>query len=400
MALLLSDAGLHAQLLPLTFTRPIGAMRPGVLTLADAWWRMTELPVGFRTQEYLQERYPVVAGAEMVREVRGSLLPLPDLVSAVLDLAPGQVLVKDGVVLAFCHTSGSVPTELDWVTPPAFLDRITYGGDLVRYERPWDLFRHCGEAVINDMALLTEGRRSAPLSALNTVIGDPALIFLEEGAKVEAAVLNTTKGPIHVGRDAEIMEGCLVRGPFALGADAQLKMGARIYGPTAIGPGSRIGGEVNNSVVFGHSNKAHDGFLGNSVLGEWCNLGADTNNSNLKNTYGEVKLWSYAERQSIGTGLQFCGLIMGDHSKTGINTMFNTGTVVGVCTNVFGAGFPSKHLPSFVWGGSEGLAEHELDKALAVAERVMARRHVELDPVQRAILTHVRDMSAVDRVAT
>ncbi|MCB9170733.1 MAG: GlmU family protein [Flavobacteriales bacterium] len=400
MALLLSDAGLHAQLLPLTFTRPLGAMRPGVLTLADAWWRMTEIPVGFRTQGYLSERYPSISDADLVREVRGSLLPLPDLVAAVLDLTPGQVLVKDGVVLAFCHEPGSAPSELDWVSPPAFLDRVTFGGDLVRYERPWDLFRHCHEALINDLALLTEGRRSAAVSALNTVIGDPSLVFLEEGARVEAAVLNTTHGPIYVDRDAEIMEGCLVRGPFALGRGSQLKMGAKVYGPTAIGPGCRIGGEVNNSVVFGHCNKAHDGFLGNSVLGEWCNLGADTNNSNLKNTYGEVKAWSYAERRMIGTDQQFCGLIMGDHSKTGINTMLNTGTVIGVCANVFGSGFPPKHVPSFTWGGADGLVEHELSGALTVAERVMARRHASLDPATRAILAHVRDATVVDRAAT
>ena len=231
--------------------------------------------------------------------------------------------------------------------------------------------------------------RSQPLSALNTVVGDPNLIFLEDGAVVEASILNTKGGPIYFGKGAEVMEGCMIRGPFGLGAGAQLKMGAKIYGATAVGPECRVGGEVSNSVILGFSNKGHDGFLGNSVLGEWCNLGADTNTSNLKNTYGPVKAWSYAERAMVDTGLQFLGLVMGDHAKSGINTMFNTGSVVGVAANVFGSGFPPKHLPSFTWGGAGGFLEHTLDKALDTAQRVMERRHVPLTVVDRAMLEHV-----------
>lgn len=396
MAILLHDAGVHRHLLPLTFTRPVGALRPGILTIAEAWWRMTELPVGHRTEAYLRERWPEVGG-EVVRDVRAGLLPLPELVSAVLDLEPGRMLVKEGRVLAICRTGAQPPAEADWNAPPTYLVPVPFGGEVVEITRPWHLFQHCGRAIINDFALLTEGRRSQPLSGLNTVVGDPALVFLEEGAVVEASILNTRGGPIHIGKGAEVMEGAMIRGPFALGAHAQLKMGAKIYGPSSFGPECRVGGEVNNSVILGYSNKGHDGFLGNSVLGEWCNLGADTNTSNLKNTYGPVKVWSYADRAMADTGLQFCGLIMGDHGKSGINTMFNTGTVVGVASNVFGGGFPPKHIPSFSWGGADGLVEHALDKALHTAQRVMERRSMPLDAADRAVLAHVHAATAGDR---
>jgi UDP-N-acetylglucosamine diphosphorylase/glucosamine-1-phosphate N-acetyltransferase len=221
------------------------------------------------------------------------------------------------------------------------------------------------------------------------VVGDPNLIFLEEGAVVEASVLNTKAGPIYIGKDAEVMEGCLLRGPLVLGDHAQLKMGAKIYGPSAFGPECRVGGEVNNSVILGYSNKGHDGFLGNSVLGEWCNLGADTNNSNLKNTYGPVRAYSYAEGSDVDTGLQFCGLIMGDHAKSAINTMFNTGSVVGVGANVFGGGFPPKHIPGFAWGGAQGMETCEIDRALITMRRVMERRQVPLTAVDEAMLRRV-----------
>lgn len=388
MSILLSDAGLHRHLLPLTYTRPVGALRVGILTTADAWWRMTELPVGYRTEPCLSAKYPDVRG-EVVREVHGGLLPMPDVVGAVLDLEPGQALVRDGKLLAICETGQGRSGELDWASVPAYLSQVTFGGEAVLIERPWHVFQQCGKAIINDFVLLTEGRRTQRLGTQNTVIGDPSLIFLEEGAVVEACILNTTNGPIYIGKNAEVMEGSMIRGPFALGDGAQVKMGAKIYGPSSFGPECRVGGEVSNSVMQGFSNKGHDGFLGNSVLGEWCNLGADTNSSNLKNTYGEVSAWSYAANAMVGTGQQFCGLIMGDHSKSGINTMFNTGTVVGVCANVFGSGFPPKHVPSFSWGGAEGFQEHTLVKALDTARLVMARRHVQLSLQEAAILEQV-----------
>ncbi|MCC6840381.1 MAG: glucose-1-phosphate thymidylyltransferase [Flavobacteriales bacterium] len=385
MAILLSDAGLHRQLLPFTYTRPLGALRAGIFTIAEAWKQLSGLPVGFHTEAYLQGKFPPVL-ADRVFEVHGGWLPDPAVAAAVLDLEPGQVLMKSGKPLAFCLDGDARAEAPHWNSPPAYLAQVEHATDVHLVERPWHLFQHCGRAITNDMATLTAGRASRTLSTSNTVIGDPGLIFLEEGARVEASILNTTNGPIWIGEQAEVMEGCMIRGPFALGVHAQLKMGAKIYGPSAFGPECRVGGEVNNSVILGYSNKGHDGFLGNSVLGEWCNLGADTNTSNLKNTYGQVKAWSYATGALEPTGQQFLGLLMGDHAKSGINTMFNTGTVAGVCANVFGSGFPPKHIPPFSWGGT---AAYALDKAMETCQLVMQRRAVALTADDRKILTQV-----------
>lgn len=392
MSIILADAGLHGHLLPLTFTRPVAQVRPGVLRLSEGWFVRTGLSVGFRTEAYLAQAFPLPQAASPQFEVCGGLFPSEEVVSAVLDLRSGQVLVKDGRPLAFCFDGGNGPGLVDWKVVPSYFAQVAFAGEALLFERPWHLFQKCGAAIAQDFKLLTEGRRSQPLSALNTVVGDPNLVFLEEGAKVEASILNTNGGPIHIGKDAEVMEGCMIRGPFVLGDHAQVKMGAKIYGPTVVGPEARVGGEVTNSVILGYSNKGHDGFLGNSVLGEWCNLGADTNNSNLKNTYGNVKVYSYAERADVDTGLQFCGLVMGDHSKSGINTMFNTGTVVGVGANVFGGGFPPKHVPGFSWGGAEGLVPHDVERALSTARRVMERRNMPLTPLDEAILRHVAEL--------
>ncbi|MBK7384767.1 MAG: glucose-1-phosphate thymidylyltransferase [Flavobacteriales bacterium] len=388
MSIILSDAGLHKHLLPLTFTRPVAQLRPGVLRLSEGWYVRSGLPVGYRTEPYLSEAFRLPTEAADF-EVDGGLFPTEDLVAAVMNLRAGEVLVKEGRALAFGIQGQAIPSESDWSAPPAFLKRIEFVGELIRFERPWHVFQQCGRAIALDHALLTDGRRSQPLSGLNTVIGDPQHIFLEEGAVVEGCTLNTRGGPIYIGRNAEVMEGSLIRGPFALGDHAQVKMGAKIYGPSSFGPECRVGGEVNNSVLLGFSNKGHDGFLGNSVLGEWCNLGADTNNSNLKNTYGNVKVFSYASGFDEDSGLQFCGLIMGDHAKSGINTMFNTGTVVGVAANVFGGGFQPKHIPGFSWGGVEGIVVHDVERALRTARLVMERRHVQLTALDDAVLRHV-----------
>lgn len=388
MAIILNDAGLHSHFLPLTFTRPVGHLRPGILRLSEGWYVRSGLGVGFRTEGYLSRAFPMPTEGPAY-EVEGGLFPTDELVTAVLDLRPGHVLIQEGRALAFRLESEAAPSLADWRTPPAYLRTVPFAGEVIRYERPWHLFQHAGKAIAHDFELLTEGRRSQPLSPYNTVIGDPNLIFLEEGAIVEAAILNTLNGPIHIGKNAEVMEGCMIRGPFTLGDHSQLKMGAKIYGPTVVGPESRVGGEVNNSVIAGFSNKGHDGFLGNSVLGEWCNLGADTNTSNLKNTYGNVQVFSYADNAMADTGLMFCGLIMGDHAKSSINTMFNTGTVVGPAANVFGHGFPPKHVPGFAWGGGNGFAVYEFSKALVTARRVMERRKVPLTPLDEAVLEHV-----------
>lgn len=388
MAIILSDAGHWKQLLPLTFTRPVGALRPGILSTSEAWGLMAGAPVGFNTENYLAAKFPLVK-ADVVREVDASLLPIPELVEAVLRLDVGEALTHRGRTLAFCR-AGLEPLEADaWEKLSTTWRAKGYSGEVIDHTRTWHLFQHCGRAIQNDFAFLTKHRSSGSLHASNTVIGDPSHIFLEPGATVHASVLNTTNGPIWIGEGAEVMEGSLLRGPIALGAHGQFKMGTKVYGPCAFGPGCRVGGEVTNSVMLGHSNKGHDGFLGNSVLGEWCNLGAGTNNSNLKNTYGRVKLWSYAGENMQDTGLQFCGLIMGDHSKSGIATMFNTGTTVGVCANVFGEGYPPKRIPSFAWGGASGFDTYEFERATETAHRVMARRDVELTDVDEAILLEV-----------
>jgi UDP-N-acetylglucosamine diphosphorylase/glucosamine-1-phosphate N-acetyltransferase len=278
------------------------------------------------------------------------------------------------------------------------MDKVLKGSTILEYDqevsmvkRPWDIFRLNGQELEADFALLTAGRESQPLHESNTLIGEEENIFIEEGAEVYASIFNVVDGPIYIGKDAKVLEGSMVRGGLALCDHAVLKMGAKIYGPTTVGPHSKVGGEVGNSVLIGYSNKGHDGYLGNSVLGEWCNLGADTNTSNLKNNYSNVRAYSYLENEMIETGLQFCGLIMGDHSKSSINTMFNTGTVVGVCANVFDGGFPAKHVPSFSWGGKGGFETFKLEKAFEVAERVMARRKIDFTEEDQKILTKISE---------
>ena len=388
MSIILSDAGLHGHLHPLTSTRPVGQLRPGILRIAEGWYVRSGLGVGYRTEAYLAPSFPLPT-EQANFEVDGSLFPTDELVAAVMDLRPGQVLVQGGRSLAFGAEGKGHPALSDWSTPPSYLAQVEYTGEVISFTRPWHLFQQCGQAIAHDFKLLTEGRRTERLSAYNTVIGDPELIFLEKGAVVEASILNTKGGPIYIGKDAEVMEGCMLRGPVAVGDHTQLKMGAKVYGPSSFGPECRVGGEVNNSVITGFSNKGHDGFLGNSVLGEWCNLGADTNTSNLKNTYGNVQVYSAVQKGMVDTGAQFCGLLMGDHGKSGINTMFNTGTVVGVAANVFGGGFPSKHVPGFAWGGADGFETYDIERALRTAQRVMERRHIPMTPLDEALLRHV-----------
>ena len=271
----------------------------------------------------------------------------------------------------------------------SFEQEIQYKDELLHIEFPWDIFSKNDVVLKQDFEDLTQGKRSQQLSETNTVIGDPSLIFLEEGAKAEAAIFNTNNGPIFLAKESEVMEASVIRGPFALCEGASLKLSTKIYGATTVGPHSKVGGEVNNSVIQGYSNKGHDGFLGNSVIGEWCNLGADTNNSNLKNNYSLVSVYNYKKKDYINSGLQFLGLIMGDHSKCGINTMFNTGTVVGVFANIFGGDFPPKYIPSFSWGGAQGFTSYQLDKAFEVALRVMERRGLDLDDKNKEILRQI-----------
>lgn len=372
------------QLLPLTFTRPVCELRIGILTIREKWCAFLNADPSTVTEDYLSEKFPCVESGDNIL-INGGICPSTELVDAISNLQEGERLVKEGKLVAL-RTSTLNDVDLRSVEGTEFSD------ELLSVEHPWYIFSKNGEAIKQDFDLLTKGRNSQKLSDSNTVIGDGD-VFLEEGAKAEACIFNTSSGPIYLGKNSEVMEGSVIRGPFALCESSTIKLSAKIYGPTTVGPHSKVGGEVNNSVIIGYSNKGHDGFLGNSVLGEWCNLGADTNNSNLKNNYDQVRVWSYSEGRFAKTGLQFCGLIMGDHSKSGINTMFNTGTVVGVSTNVFGSGFPRTFIPSFQWGGASGFTEYNKAKALATAERVMARRGIELDDVEKNILTSVYDLT-------
>lgn len=370
------------SLLPLTYTRPVAEIRIGILTIAQKWEIILGQKISYFTEEYLSTVFPAKLDSDNIF-INASILPDESLVASLKSLPSGSYLVKGNIIVA-AHLS--LEKAKDFSNNIGSIESITNcNNDFSRIVNTWDIFMLNDLAIKADFDLLTKGRKSAPISTSNRVIGVEN-IFVEEGAKIECAVLNASTGPIYIGKGAEIMEGSLVRGPFALGEKACLKMGAKIYGATTIGPNCKVGGELHNSVMFANSNKAHDGFLGNSVIGEWCNLGADTNNSNLKNNYSEVKLWDYSKEKFVLTGLQFCGLIMGDHSKCGINTMFNTGTVVGVSANIFGAGYPRNFIPSFSWGGPQGISVYPLQKAIETAEIVMKRRNIALSDVDKKIL--------------
>src|SRR5690554_1328063 len=381
MNYILFDGPSRNNLLPFTFTRPVADIRIGILTIREKWEAYLDFATTTVTEDYLSEKFPMVEMDENIM-INASFLPNQTLAEMVKSLEANQAIFNNEDVIAF-YTKDT-QDDIDFETYEA----IEYVDDVIKIEHTWDIFSKNGEAIQEDFELLTKGRQSQPIPEL-TVAFNRTDIFIEEGAKLPLCSLNAEKGPIYIGKNAEIMEGSMIRGPFALCEGATVKMSTKIYGPTTVGPYSKVGGEVTNSVIFGYSNKGHDGFLGNSVLGEWCNLGADTNNSNLKNNYAEVRLWNYQTESFARTGLQFCGLMMGDHSKCGINTMFNTGTVVGVSANIFGSGFPRNFVPSFSWGGSSGFTTYLTQKAFEVAKVVMARRKVEFTEVDSNILEHI-----------
>ena len=381
MNYILFDGTVRNALLPFTFTRPVADIRIGILTIREKWEKYLGYTTTTLTEEYLMEKYPMVEMEQNIM-INASFLPNPILIDMVQNLNPKEAILFGEEIIAF-HTHDT-QEDIDFDE----YELIEYEGDVLRIENTWDIFAKNDAAIREDFELLTEDRFSQPIPKSVNVIA-PENIFIEEGAKLEFVTLNASTGPIYIGKNAEIMEGSVIRGPFALCEEAQVKLATKVYGATTVGPHCRIGGEVNNSVLFGYSNKGHDGFLGNSVLGEWCNIGADSNNSNLKNNYEEVRLWSYETEGFAHTGLQFCGLMMGDHSKCGINTMFNTGTVVGVSTNIFGSGFPRNFVPSFSWGGASGFTTYITKKAFETAKIVMSRRHVEFTEQDAKILEHV-----------
>jgi len=371
--------------LPFTFTRPVADIRIGILTIREKWEKYLGSTITTITEDYLSERFPMVEMEENVL-INASFLPNAELADLVANLRANEAVFYGEDVIAFY--TAETQDEVDFST----YTHIEFEGPVLRIENTWDIFSKNGEALQADFDLLTEGRKSAPISKTNSLV-NPANIFLEEGASVEYSILNATEGPIYLGKNSEVWEGNLIRGGFALCEKAVVKMGARIYGPTTVGPYSKVCGEISNTVIFGYSSKGHEGYLGNSVLGEWCNIGADSNNSNLKNNYAKVRLWNYDTEKFEQTGLQFCGLMMGDHSKTAINTMFNTGTVIGVNCNIYVPGFPRNFIPSFSWGGASGFTTYQPNKAFEAAKVMMARRGVEFNEMDANILNHVFEES-------
>ncbi len=385
MNYILFDGPVRENLLPFTFTRPVAEIRVGIMTIKEKWEAYLKIDTSCLTEDYLAEKFPVNITKNNLM-INGSVLPSQDLVAQIKSLSSNEVLCKDDLIIAYWSETAEKNENVS-----SFI-RLDYRGEIFQISYTWDIFSKNGEALQADFDFLTNGRKSQPISSTNSVI-HPERIFLEEGAKVEYSILNATEGPIYIGKNAEIWEGSLIRGGLALCDNAIIKMGGKLYGPTTIGPYSKVCGEVSNSVIFGYSSKGHEGYLGNAVLGEWCNIGADSNNSNLKNNYAKVRLWNYATEKFEQTGLQFCGLMMGDHSKTAINTMFNTGTVIGVNSNIYVPGFPRNFVPSFSWGGASGFTTYMPKKAFEAAKVMMARRHVEFNDVEASILNHVFELT-------
>ncbi|MDB4195372.1 MAG: GlmU family protein [Flavobacteriales bacterium] len=386
MNIILFDGIYHKNLLPLTYTRPVCELRIGILTIKEKWEHYIENPIQVKTQDYLSKKFGSATEENSIG-INGSILPSDDLMSSLLDLKNKQILTSKGKVIAI----NPLPLNSENIEEAlSEYKMVETKATFLQVENVWDLFKLNDEAIRADIELIKSEKTFVEASSTNQILGED--IYIEEGAKVECAILNTTSGPIYIAKGAEVMEGSILRGPIAVCENGVVKMGAKIYGATTIGPYSKVGGEVNNCMIQGYSNKGHDGFLGNAVLGEWCNLGADTNNSNLKNNYQSVYIYNYNEEKYVDTELQFCGLIMGDHSKSAINTMFNTGTVIGVSANIYGADFPSKFIPSYSWGGRKPL-EYKFDKAMDTAKRVMDRRSIALTENDLEILKHVYDES-------
>ena len=389
MNYILFDGDLRNALLPFTYTRPVADIRIGILTLREKWEKHLGLSTSTITEEYLEDKYPMVELEENIL-INASFIPTKKLIDKVKTLTKNQAIFQGEERIAFFTSDTQEEVDFD------SYEHIEYEDDLIQIKNTCDIFSFNEQAIQADFELITDGKKSQPIPEGVQAIHKEN-IFIEEGATVLFSSLNASDGPIYIGKGAEIMEGCLVRGPFAMCDHSVLKMGAKVYGATTLGPYCKVGGEVSNSVLFGYSNKGHDGFLGNSVIGEWCNLGADTNTSNLKNNYAEVKLWNYQANKFTKTGLQFCGLMMGDHSKCGINTMFNTGTVVGVCTNIFGSGFPRNFIPSFSWGGASGFTSYQIKKVFEVAKVVMERRGIEFSEKEKQILEYIFKDTSTNR---
>lgn len=384
--ILFDDPAIRTDLLPFTFTRPVAKIRVGILTIAEKWERWLNASASFKTETYLQQKFKMVSSGDNLL-INGGVCPDDYLVAAVKSLPAGKFLVKDSLLIA----ARKPAPEMNGSNTVEYKDPMTV------IAKTWHIFRENAAQIKIDFQLITAGRTSAVINDKHTVVYGEENLFVEEGVDIKAAIINAENGPVYLGKNSIVQEGAIIRGSFALCEGGHINMGAKMRGDTTVGPYSKIGGEVSTSVIFGYSNKAHDGFMGCTVMGEWCNLGADSNTSNLKNNYDTVKMWSHAKEGYVDTGLQFCGLMMGDHSKCGINTMFNTGTTIDVFSHVFGAGFPANYIPSFSWGGADKLTTYQLDKALETAAKVMARRNVEMNAMDTDILKKIFELSAGSR---
>ena len=387
-SIILFDNHIREHLLPLTYTRPMSELRVGILSIREKWEKWLDAPAYHITQDYLAGKYGLDY-SDVNYVINGSVLPSPQLCALIRQMDNNEAYLQgDELIVAKVGVK-----QLEKLIKDEEIEELigidVQNTDFPKINRLWDIFRQNDQAIRDDFELLTKGRESAPLSESNRKIGDAYPIFIEEGAQVEGASLNCTEGPIYIGKNAVVMEGSLLRGSLAICENAIVKMGARIYGGTTIGPHCKVGGELVNSVLQSYSNKSHEGFLGNSVIGEWCNIGADTTTSNLKNNYEPIKVWSYPEQRFEQSNSQFCGLIMGDHAKTGISTMLNTGTVIGVAANVFGSGFPRTFIPSFSWGGASGYTTFKPEKAFQMIENMMERREVQFSPEERLIILRI-----------
>ncbi len=385
MNYLLFDGEECKSLLPFTYTRPTSEIRVGILTIREKWERHLGRTLSHITRAYLAHKYASHIETDNVI-INGAVIPNLAVLQEIETMQKGESLVYNDIEIAWRSDKAQAEAMISGERP--FFKQNKLKTDILILQHPWQIFLWNGKLLNEDFDLLTVGRKTHPLNDSVRVLGHRP-VFVEEGAEVSCAILNAHAGPIYLGKNSEVMEGAMIRGPFALCEASQVKMGAKIYGDTTIGPYSKVAGEISNSVIFGNSNKAHDGFVGNSVIGEWCNLGADTNTSNLKNNYSAVRVWDISTQTNIETGLQFCGLLMGDHSKCGINTMFNTGTVVGVSANIFGGDFPPKYIPSFSWGGAAGLTIFRLDEAIKLATAVFHRRNRVFDENEKAIFEHL-----------
>ena len=384
--ILFDDPLIRLNLLPFTFTRPTAKIRVGMLTIAEKWEKRLATTASFKTEEYLQKKFPVRSTDQNLL-VNGAVCPDQKLADHVKSLQPGYYLIKGTLLIAANRPEQEMSSG----------NTIEYTDEVTVIDKTWKIFYENGRQLRLDFPLVTAGRRSAGIQDKHTIVYGEENLFVEEGVSIRAAIINAENGPVYLGKNSIIQEGAMIRGAFALCEGSHVNMGAKMRGDITVGPYSKVGGEMSASVIFGYSNKAHDGFMGCSVLGEWCNLGADTNTSNLKNNYEPVKLWNHLSGKFESTGLQFCGLMMGDHSKCGINTMFNTGTVVDVSANVFGEGFPANYIPSFAWGGAGGFTTYRPDKALETAFRAMERRNMAFDETEQNILTKVFEITSQHR---